>query len=38
MAVNRTSAGVRLIGAYFVLSALAFGPVGLGGMDQGLGQ
>ncbi|MFC4407412.1 hypothetical protein [Haloarchaeobius iranensis] len=38
MAVNHTSVGVRLIGAYFVLSALAFGSVGLGATDQGLGQ
>jgi|AntRauTorcE11898_2_1112593.scaffolds.fasta_scaffold48102_2 hypothetical protein len=38
MAFNHTSIGVRLIGAYFVLSALAFGSVGLGSMDQGIGQ
>ena len=38
MAVNHTSTGVRLIGAYFILSALAFGTVGLGAMDKGIGQ
>lgn len=38
MAVNHTSVGVRLIGAYFLLSALAFGSLGLGAMDQGIGQ
>ncbi|MFD1645627.1 hypothetical protein [Haloarchaeobius litoreus] len=38
MAVNHTSTGVRLIGAYFILSALLFGSLGLGSMDQGTGQ
>ncbi|WP_256299830.1 hypothetical protein [Haloarchaeobius salinus] len=37
MGVNHSSTGVRLVGAYFLLSALAFTAVGLATMGQGIG-